>query len=156
MTESTDGKIGGMLKDADSNRSGSKDNGVNDKTNNSSASPRSQGKSSRGDQSVSRPRSSRKHLSSEGDDIESWPNPRKYNHRSLLLFSLKSPFRRALIAAIEWPWWDRIVLVVIMINSGLLAYYQPYDVPALRPNDTERKALEYVSKVNHSVALIFQ
>ncbi len=77
-----------------------------------------------------------------------WPNPRKYNKRSLLLFRLESPFRKALIAAIEWPWWDRIVLFVILINSCMLAYNQPYDIPELRPNDTERNALALVSQVN--------
>jgi hypothetical protein len=103
---------------------------------------------------ISSSRQSKKGLRKE-EEVHSWPDPRKYNPRSLLLFSLQNPFRRAFIAAIEWPWWDRIVLGVIMINSGLLAYYQPYDVPELRPDETERRALEYVSKVIRANKLHF-
>ena len=76
----------------------------------------------------------------------SWPHPEKYNYRSLYLFTLNNPFRKALIAAIEWRWWDRIVLIVIFLNTIILALYDPYDIVQLRPVSVKRNAFDWISK----------
>lgn len=68
-----------------------------------------------------------------------WPDPTKYNPRSLGFFSLQNPLRKFLIGAIEWRWWDRTVLMLILLNTLQLGFiYNPFDVPALRPDATER------------------
>ena len=70
---------------------------------------------------------------------EMWPDPTKYNHRSLFLLTLKNPARRFLIASIEWKWWDRTVLLLILLNTLQLGFiYNPFDVDALRPDSSVR------------------
>lgn len=54
-----------------------------------------------------------------------WPDPKKYNHTTEFLMTLKNPIRRACIRGIEWPWWDRIVLGLIFLNTIQLALYNP-------------------------------
>jgi hypothetical protein len=77
----------------------------------------------------------------------SWPDPRKYNERSLGYFLLDHPLRRGCIWCIEWKWWDRIVLGVIFLNTIQLAIYDPFDVPDLRPSPQRRDGLDVLSKV---------
>ncbi len=77
----------------------------------------------------------------------SWPDPLLYNHRSLYCMSLKNPLRRFCIACIEWKWWDRIVIFVILLNTVQLALYEPFDVPMYRPNAVRRDAFDLVGKV---------
>jgi len=54
-----------------------------------------------------------------------WPDPKKYNKLSLMLLTLENPMRRAAIRGIEWQWWDRSVLVLILLNTIQLALYNP-------------------------------
>ena len=70
----------------------------------------------------------RKHRSSI-DALPSWPDPDKYDPRSLFCFRLQNPIRKAVIACIEYPvkpggsgmsWWDKTVLVVILLNTVTL------------------------------------
>lgn len=46
-----------------------------------------------------------------------WPDPRKYNPRSLYTFRLENVVRKGAIACIENKWWDRVVLSLIMLNT---------------------------------------
>jgi len=61
-----------------------------------------------------------------------WPDDRLYNKRSLFLFNLQSPVRQIAIRMIEWPWWDRKVLIVILMNTCMLAMYDAFDTPDMR------------------------
>ena len=54
-----------------------------------------------------------------------WPDPQKYNTLSLMLLTLENPMRRAAIRGIEWQWWDRSVLGLILLNTIQLALYNP-------------------------------
>jgi hypothetical protein len=77
----------------------------------------------------------------QSDEVheEMWPDPSKYNHRSLFTLTLKNPVRRFLIASIEWKWWDRTVLLLILLNTLQLGFiYNPFDVDALRPDSSVR------------------
>ena len=91
---------------------------------------------------------SRRHLEFEDAiPLKIWPDPEKYNHRSLMLFTLQNPIRRAIIAAIEYPWWDRTVLLVISFNACALLSHDPYDVPQLLPTSSRRNVLHVLSQV---------
>ena len=61
-----------------------------------------------------------------------WPDDRKYNHRSLFLFTLHNPFRQTLIKWIEWKYWDTKVICVILLNTLTLAMYDCFDKPSMR------------------------
>ena len=64
------------------------------------------------------------------------------------MLHLNNPFRKAIIWAIEMKWWDRVVLLLILLNTiqlGLL--YDPFDVDGLRPISTQRDALALVGMV---------
>jgi hypothetical protein len=76
-----------------------------------------------------------------------FPDPRRYNERSLFLFQLQNPLRKLLIRAIEWPWWDRGVLALIFLNTLQLAAFNPFDVPELNPDPELRNAMEAVGAV---------
>jgi hypothetical protein len=91
--------------------------------------------------------STRSRMSLRNGGPRPWPDPNKYNERSFFLFTLNNPFRRTLIACIEWPWWDRTVLFVILINTVVLAMNDPYDIPQLFPISEKRTVLEFLSKV---------
>ena len=75
-----------------------------------------------------------------------WPDPHKYNPRSLYMFTLDSKVRRLLIRGIEWKWWDRTVLFLILLNTIQLAMYEPYDNPTLRPGFHKRDVLDICGK----------
>jgi hypothetical protein len=70
-----------------------------------------------------------------------WPDDRKYNPRSLFLFTLQNPIRRAAIHAIEWRgFWDKKVLVIIMLNTATLAMFDCFDLDSMRgcaPEDVD-------------------
>lgn len=92
--------------------------------------------------------SHKEHRKSEELQEESWPDPTKYNQRSLFILSLKNPLRRFLIASIEWKWWDRTVLLLILLNTLQLGFiYNPFDVDALRPDSTVRDLWSNVGMV---------
>jgi hypothetical protein len=38
---------------------------------------------------------------------------------------------------IEWPGWDRKVMVIIMLNTMCLAMYDPFDKESMRPCDPD-------------------
>ena len=50
---------------------------------------------------------------------------RIYGSHSLCFFSVSHPVRRFAIDAIEWVWFDRIVLLLIVINCVFLAITDP-------------------------------
>ena len=50
---------------------------------------------------------------------------RIYGSRSLFLFPVRHPLRRFAIQAIEWKWFDRIVLLLIVTNCVFLAITDP-------------------------------
>ena len=64
-----------------------------------------------------------------------WPDPDLYQPRALALLTLQNPLRRMCIAAVEWVWFDRFVLGVILLNSLQLAMFDPFDIPSLQPNE---------------------
>jgi hypothetical protein len=80
-------------------------------------------------------------------DLNVWPSPLKYNRRSLQILTLQNPIRRAFIAAIEWPWWDRTVLFVILVNTISLLCRDPYDIPAFFPDSPTRIVWDTLSTV---------
>ena len=86
----------------------------------------------------------------DGLPLKLWPDPDKYVQRSLLCFSLKNPIRRALIAAIERPIWDKCVLFMISFNACALLSHDPYDVPQLLPISPRRNVLKILSQVPNS------
>ena len=96
--------------------------------------------------SARQPRSARRHLQFE-ESVPTWPDPNKYHHRSLLCLTLQNPFRRAIIAAVERPIWDRTVLFVITFNACALLSHDPYDVPELLPSSPRRNVLRILSQV---------
>ncbi|KAJ1474353.1 Ion transport protein-domain-containing protein, partial [Baffinella frigidus] len=69
-------------------------------------------------------------------------DPRKYNARSVYLFTLNNPTRKLLIRGLENPWWDRIVLSLIFLNTVQLLITDPLDVPAMRPVSQQREIME--------------
>ena len=91
--------------------------------------------------------STRSRMSLRNGGPRPWPDPNKYNERSFFFFTLNHSFRRTLISCIEWPWWDRTVLFVILINTVVLAMNDPYDIPQLLPISERRAVLEILSKV---------
>lgn len=83
----------------------------------------------------------------KSEELKEWPDQQKYNPRSLRLFTLTSPFRRWCIRAIEWKWWDRSVLALIFLNTIQLAMFDPFDTDELRPDPTQRNAMDIIGKV---------
>jgi hypothetical protein len=62
-----------------------------------------------------------------------WPDPRKYNPRSLYTLRLDNFVRKGAIACIENKWWDRVVLSLIMLNTiqvslGLIVYEKSFNL----------------------------
>lgn len=56
---------------------------------------------------------------------EEWPDPLKYNASTEFRQSLHNPMRRFAIRCIEWPMWDKCVLLLILINTIQLSLYDP-------------------------------
>ena len=50
---------------------------------------------------------------------------RTYSSRSFFLLSTDHPLRRTFIDVIEWPWFDRAVLLLICLNCAFLAVQGP-------------------------------
>ena len=50
---------------------------------------------------------------------------RLYTDRSCLVLSTDSCIRKSVIRFIEWPWFDRVVLVLICLNCTFLAVQGP-------------------------------
>lgn len=84
---------------------------------------------------------------SKGQGPPSWPDPNKYDRRSLCCLTLQNPIRQGLIFAIENPWWDRTVLVVILINTVTLIARDPYDIPDFKPVSVIRNVWDTMSMV---------
>lgn len=61
---------------------------------------------------------------------------------SLFAFSINNPIRREFLWLIEWPWFDRFILLLIIFNSVLLSVYQYRDSEA-----TVNKVMEAVDPV---------
>jgi hypothetical protein len=103
-------------------------------------------------------KSSRSRLSSSSRRFQgqpaSWPDPCKYEARTLYILTLQNPIRQGLIFAIENPLWDRIVLLIILINTVSLIARDPYDVEQFQPESKVRTAWEVLSTV--SVILHFR
>jgi len=77
-----------------------------------------------------------------------WPDPMIYNPRSLFLMTLSNPVRRLCIKGIEWPWWDRIVLFLIFLNTLQLGFlYDPFDTHEYRPDPTLRNTFNLVGQI---------
>jgi hypothetical protein len=61
---------------------------------------------------------------------------------SLYAFSIMNPIRQYFLWFIEWPWFDRFILLLIIFNSALLSAYQYRDQEA-----TVNKVMEAVDPV---------
>ena len=48
------------------------------------------------------------------------------------------------LQGIEWKWWDRIVLSWIFLNTIQLAMFNPFDIPALKPDSPQRAAMDAI------------
>lgn len=105
-------------------------------------------KSGRSRQSVASARAKRRaRLSAEM--IHSWPDAMIYNPRSLYCLRLRNPIRMICIACIEWKWWDRIVLFLILLNTVQLGIFDPFDVEQFRPSADRREVFEWIGKVEY-------
>jgi hypothetical protein len=94
----------------------------------------------------------------QAEDDAGWPNPHKYNSRSLYLFDLKHPVRRLAIAGIEYRFrgvnvWETTVLALILLNTLQLAMYDPFDIPALKPVSPFRDGMDVLAKFFSAVFL---
>jgi hypothetical protein len=58
---------------------------------------------------------------------------RRYAERSLLCMTVNHPVRRVLLRWIEWESWDRMILLLIIINTICLGLYDPFDTPLAHP-----------------------
>lgn len=67
----------------------------------------------------------------------------QYVPNSLYCLDRKNTFRRAIVALIEWPWFDRFILVLILANSIVLALtdYQTLDENGEPSNASWRNAV---------------
>ena len=59
-----------------------------------------------------------------------WPSVHDYEALSLGVFTLRNPLRKFCIACIEWPWWDKGVLLLIVVNTIQLMMFDPFDTSA--------------------------
>jgi hypothetical protein len=62
-----------------------------------------------------------------------WPNPHKYEAKSLACLTLRNPLRQLCIRGVEWVRWDQGVLALIILNTIQLMMYDPFDVVANLP-----------------------
>lgn len=60
---------------------------------------------------------------------------RRLANNSLFLFDTKSRFRYALVWIVEWKWFDRFILLCIVMNSCILAF-RDYEDPGALPDAT--------------------
>ena len=86
----------------------------------------------RSSEASKRRKARRKSVAEEAAAPRPWPDGRKYNHRSLFLFTLQNPFRQTLIKWIEWKYWDTKVICVILLNTLTLAMYDCFVKPSMR------------------------
>ena len=95
----------------------------------------SSGKSGKSGNSSERNRKARKEAEKEAEEARLasvWPDERKYNPRSLFLFTLQNPVRQMVIKWIEWKHWDSKVIGIIMLNTVTLAMFDCFDKPSMR------------------------
>jgi len=86
---------------------------------------------------------------------QKWPDDEKYQARSLFLFTLQSPARQTMIRWVEWKWWDRIVLMIILLNTIQLLFIDPLDNEKTRPNGPQqRNALEVIGQIFSVIFLL--
>jgi hypothetical protein len=122
----------------------------------------SSGKSSSGKSgnSSERNRKARREAEKEAEEARLasvWPDERKYNPRSLFLFTLQNPVRRIVIKWIEWKHWDSKVIGIIMLNTVTLAMFDCFDKPSMRacaPQDLNQPPgpYGYCSKMTTGIA----
>ena len=67
------------------------------------------------------------------DRLISVADVRRYAERSLLCMTVNHPVRRGLLRWIEWESWDRMILLLIIINTICLGLYDPFDTPLAHP-----------------------
>lgn len=72
-----------------------------------------------------------------------------------MFFGLDHSVRQMAIKGIEWKWWDRVVMILIFLNSVMLALHDPFDIPSLKPKSAKRDAIDATGKV-FSVFFLFE
>jgi len=75
-----------------------------------------------------------------GDEVVVGRTGRRYAGKAFGLLRLGHPVRRRFIALVEWPWFDRVVLALILVNCVAMAASNPL---AVEPPEWERP-LEWV------------
>jgi hypothetical protein len=63
-----------------------------------------------------------------GDAVFVGRSGRRYSGRAGGLLSLDHPVRQRFIALVEWPWFDRVVLLLILLNCVGMAMRDPIAV----------------------------
>ncbi len=61
---------------------------------------------------------------------------------SLFILGRQNPLRLALIRLIENKWFDRFVLLVILVNVAFMAAFDPLDIPEVNPISEKRQTLD--------------
>ena len=70
------------------------------------------------------------------------PSGRKYESRTCGICSVHHPTRRLFIDFIEWPWFDRVILVLIVLNCTFLAVQGPPGSPDAMFDESSTERIE--------------
>lgn len=63
------------------------------------------------------------------DNLPAYWRALNENNTSLYLFHERSRVRRAAWRLIRWPWFDRVIMLAIVINCATLAMFDPTQPP---------------------------
>ena len=81
---------------------------------------------------------------------------RTYSSRSFYLLSTDNPLRRTFIDVIEWPWFDRAVLLLICLNCAYLAVQGPPGYEEAPFHDATAGSIEMFFQIMFTVEMVFK
>ena len=79
---------------------------------------------------------------------------RTYSSRSFFLLSTDHPLRRTFIDVIEWPWFDRAVLMLICLNCAFLAVQGPPGYEEAPFRDATAGSIEMFFQIMFTVEML--
>ena len=79
---------------------------------------------------------------------------RTYSSRSFFLLSTDHPLRRTFIDVIEWPWFDRAVLLLICLNCAFLAVQGPPGYEEAPFRDATAGSIEMFFQIMFTVEML--
>ena len=88
-----------------------------------------------------------------GEPRQGATSGRTYSSRSFYLLSTDNPLRRSFIDFIEWPWFDRTVLLLICLNCAFLAVQGPPGGEGMFPAATAAE-LELFFQIMFTVEMV--